>query len=239
MNKSRLVIIGIGGLGSQLLPTLLQWLNFEKEQIFESVWLVDGDKYEESNLNRQVFDAFDNKAESSYDKYRKMFPNVGIQFVDKYLDESNIHAIINEDSVVISGVDNHATRMLIENHMEELDNCTVINSGNEYIDGNIFIMQRKNEKWNTPKLSEKHPEVAAATDKNPAELSCQELSELPSGNQLVLVNASCADRVRVTLYAMLDGGITFYETFLNVATGNIRNVEFKNEDEMSPKKLVL
>ena len=43
----KLVIVGLGGIGSMLLLPLMQYINYEQEK-FSEVWFVDGDTYEEN-----------------------------------------------------------------------------------------------------------------------------------------------------------------------------------------------
>lgn len=52
--KQRIVIIGVGGIGKALLPTLSMYLNYDDSTKYTMV-LVDGDTYEPSNANRQSF----------------------------------------------------------------------------------------------------------------------------------------------------------------------------------------
>ena len=50
----RIVLVGLGGIGSQLLPALVRYLAFRSEPRPVLV-LVDGDAYEPRNRTRQVF----------------------------------------------------------------------------------------------------------------------------------------------------------------------------------------
>ena len=68
----RVVLIGLGGIGSQLLPSLVRYLSFRPEPRPLLV-LVDGDAYEPGNRSRQLFpdDALGtNKAEALAQVFR-------------------------------------------------------------------------------------------------------------------------------------------------------------------------
>ena len=188
--------------------------------------IVDGDKYEEKNLNRQTVFTFENKAISCVKYYREMFTEINLSFFDKYVNKDNISSLVSDEDVVLVCVDNNKTRMIVEEHIKTLDNVTVINGGNELYDGNVLIMQKVKGELLTPLFSDVHPEIADGKDKSPEEMSCEELSK--SEPQISIVNASIAEVIRRTLFAMTRKGIDFYEVFVNCETGNTRNVKIKD-----------
>ena len=68
----RIVLVGLGGIGSQLLPPLVRYLACRPEPRPLLV-LVDGDAYEPGNRTRQIFPADaigSNKAEALAEAYR-------------------------------------------------------------------------------------------------------------------------------------------------------------------------
>lgn len=94
---------------------------------------------------------------------------------------------IDEGDIVFSCVDNHATRKLLSNRGGELQDIVVISGGNDYSDGNVQIYIRRNKKDVTPPLTHLHPEIANPKDKNPGEMSCEELAQSGSP-QLIFTN---------------------------------------------------
>ena len=214
----KLIIVGLGGIGSHLLLPLMQYINYE-QKVFAEVWFIDGDTYEEKNFKRQhVAKNKENKALAQMDYYKEIFPKLTISYVDKYVNEDNISRIVKDGDVVLLCVDNNKTRKLFEDYTDKLKNITIISGGNELYDGNIMIMQKKDEQMLTRKFSELHPELKNPTDKSPDEMSCEELEE--SAPQIGLVNATVADLMRRTLYAMISGrGINYDEIFVNCNTG--------------------
>ncbi len=78
--------------------------------------------------------------------------------------------LIREGDVVLSCVDNHATRLLISERAVELNNVTVISGGNEFTDGNAQVHSRRDGKDITlPVANKYHPEIMKPGDKNPGE----------------------------------------------------------------------
>jgi len=222
MNK--LIIVGLGGIGSHLVAPLLQFLNYEKNY-FNDIWLVDGDKYEEKNLNRQLFSDFENKALTQARHYNNLYNNININFIDKYITEDNINKIVKDDDVVLLCVDNNATRKMFDNYIsnDNIKNLTIINGGNEYYDGGIMVMVKQSGVMITKTFSELHPEILEDVDKNPNELSCDELSNTEGGSQLGIINASVADLMRIALFSMIAGrGIKYEEVLINGLTGVTR-----------------
>jgi len=214
----KLIIVGLGGIGSHLLLPLMQYINYE-EKSFDEIWLVDGDSYEDKNIRRQhVAKNLENKAIAQTEFYRNLFPNLTLMFIDKYINTDNINKIVTENDVVLLCVDNNKTRKLFEDHVDSLQNITIISGGNELYDGNIMITHKVNGELLSPKFSEMHEELSDPKDKSPDEMSCEELEE--SAPQIGIVNATVGDLMRRTLYAMVSGrGITYDEIFVNCQTG--------------------
>ena len=219
----KLKIVGLGGIGSHLLLPLMQYVNFE-QNAFDEVWFIDGDTYEEKNIRRQhVTQNMANKAIAQTEYYREIFVDTTIMFVDSYITKDNISKVITEGDVVLLCVDNNKTRNLFEKHIDTLKKITVISGGNELYDGNVMITHKVNDVLLSRKFSELHAELAVPTDKSPHEMSCTELQT--SAPQIGIVNATVADLMRRTLYAMVSGkGITYDEIFVNCLTGMDRVV---------------
>jgi len=215
----RIVIIGIGGIGSHLLLPLLQYLKGK----YIEVMLVDGDIYETKNKDRQVVPEIGmNKADTTVNYYR----NMGFDFIGsipEYVTPENISHIIREEDIVLLGVDNNATRKLVDIYIQNLENVTLISGGNELEDGNVQVVHIENGLIKTPTLIEQHPEISNPTDRNPDDMSCGELQE--SQPQISVVNASIADVMRRVLFGIMHDGINYNEVFVNFRNGNIRNVK--------------
>ena len=229
-------IIGLGGIGSHLLFPLIQYLNYEKKNVFESIILTDGDSYEQKNVNRQFITGLqENKAVSQAKYYREMFEDIKITFFDQYITKENINSLIQDGDVVLLCVDNHKTRKVLEDFSETVQNTTIISGGNELTDGNVMIIHKRNNIYETPKFSEIHEELLNPTDKSPDEMSCEELEK--SAPQISIVNAAMADVMRQSLYGMMNEGIRFYEVMINVLAANNKYKYFEITDPMNIKRI--
>ena len=218
----KLIIIGMGGIGSHLVYPLFQYLNYVDELGIGEVMLVDGDKYEEKNKSRQLVSSIGmNKAVSSRDRYTQEFPKLRITADPRYVNEENIEEMVDDGDIVLLCVDNNKTRMLLQEYAIKLNNLIVISGGNELYDGDVQFLVKRKGVFLTPTFTEKHPEIASGSDKHPDELSCEELST-GGAPQISIVNAAIADAMRRVLFAYFHGGVGYHEVFINTATGNLR-----------------
>lgn len=226
-------VIGVGGIGSHLLLPLIQYVNFPSntDKKVDEVLLIDGDKFEEKNQTRQfVPEIGEYKAKSTVDYFKDKFPDLNIGYANTYINERNIREFIKEKDIILLCVDNDSTRKIISDHIQTLDNIILITGGNEYTEGDAQLIMRYEGINITPSLTELHPEINEPTDRNPSDMSCEELAE--SGQpQLSIVNAGVADVMRRMFMGILSDGIGYHETFINFKNGNIRNV-FPEEKQL-------
>lgn len=201
-------LIGAGGTGSLLFRPLLTYLrNYHgnwKEDFLLAV--IDGDTIETKNLDRQLYgfnQIGQNKAEAL----------VGVESnavaVAEYLGPDNIERLIAEQDTVIIAVDNYPVRSRIADRARQLRNVTVINLGNEDTWGNLTLWVRRDERNVTPPIDFQHPEInAGGADR--AEMSCQQVAELPGGEQTIAANMMSAAWGLATLNALhlFDSGAT-------------------------------
>lgn len=199
-----IVIVGVGGTGSFLLTQLVRYINSLPFAGKIEIVIVDGDKYEENNVDRQEFAHSrmgKNKADVQVEVYKQKFPKLKITSVPEYLGEGNIENVIWENSVTFCCVDNHVCRFLVSKHCQNLNDALLISGGNEEYDGNVQSFRRLNgENVNKP-IEVRHPEIAMANDGDRSEMSCAELAELPGGGQVIFTNAMAASLMVQMLYA--------------------------------------
>lgn len=189
MQKIDIVIVGLGGVGSILSERLCRFLNYTRD--FEvKMLLVDGDNYEPKNYERQEFERIGNKAEIKADELEMKFTSLSFETFPTYINESNIGSAIKEGNIVFLCVDNHKSRMIINNYCKSMQDVTLISGGNELTDGNVQLYVRKGGKNLTPDLCAYHPEIANPADKLPDEMSCEELAQ--SEPQLYFTNLGVA-----------------------------------------------
>jgi molybdopterin/thiamine biosynthesis adenylyltransferase len=212
----RVVLIGCGGIGSQLLDPLCRYLAHRPEPRPLLV-LVDGDAFEASNLNRQACTRRDlgtNKAEALARVTREY--GIGCQAIGERVDETNVRVIVRENDIVLLAVDNHRTRALVDRHVASLDNATLISGGNDETDGNVQLV-RCREGWSVDgHLVEIHPEIGEAADEEgQREPGCQVLAaERP---QLLVTNLMVASAMLNALWQVVESGsVPYSEVFLDV-----------------------
>lgn len=214
-------VIGIGGIGTCLLPVLLRFLNFNAPDI--TVTLVDGDSFEESNQERQAFDRLGHKATATVERFREEYPRIHFHERNEYVTERNIVAIVREEDTVFLCVDNHATRKLVSDRCEELSNVCLISGGNDVTDGSVHIYLRKDGADMTlPLANDFHPEILYPQDSNPGETSCTE--QTPNTPQLLLMNNLVAAMMLSSFYSILRGRMPCDEVYLDLMSGNCRAV---------------
>lgn len=199
----RVVVIGAGGIGSWLCAGVVRMLEWKFPG--SALIIVDGDNYEQRNLERQDFNSMGNKASVKALDLSKQFSQTMIIPVPKWVvsdshpdideDSSKIKAsnLITENDIVIPVVDNYAARKIIFDAASKLNNVDVITGGNdENLFGSIYHYQRRNGVDITAHPGETHDEYHNPPDRNPGEMSCQERAEIEGGTQVLATNMAVA-----------------------------------------------
>ena len=135
--------------------------------------------------------------------------------------------------MIFSCVDNHATRKLLSERCEELDNITLISGGNEYTDGNIQVyVKRDGKELSLPIANRYHPEVANPADKNPGDTPAPTrqpaqgcAAVVQASPQLVFTNNSIAAKMLECYYAVMMGQLKYDEVYIDIVTGACRPVK--------------
>lgn len=210
-----------------MLPTLCQYLDFHYNRGANrvSIILIDGDQFEPVNRSRQLFSRLGPKATVARESMLKRFPQINFEAIDQYIAQTNVVTLIRDGDIVLLGVDNHATRMLVSNRCEDLDNITLISGGNELTDGNVQIFKRINgTNLTLPIANQFHPEIMFPTDKNPADLGCQ-MAAAAGDDQLVITNNLAAALMLAALYqCLVEKRLPPDEIYFDASSGNARGV---------------
>lgn len=227
MKKTRKIkVVGAGGIGGHLVEPLARYLSYTDDNC--EITVIDGDKFEERNKERQRFSACENKAEHTAAKMKHEFPKVHFRSKPEYLTEDNVITSIREGDVVFLCVDNHATRKLISDRCEELENVTLISGGNDYTDGNVIVYSRENGKDKGKPPTKLYPKIAKPEDKNPGTLTdverqgCQQ--EAQTNPQLLFTNLAIASTMLNCYYAHEQGKANFEQVFVDILTQRQRPV---------------
>jgi len=200
----RVVLVGAGGIGTWLaegVARLLEW-KFPGSALI----IVDGDNYEQKNLERQNFTKMGNKASVKALELTEKFEKTSFIPVPKWVvgndfkgvsdeDSPKIKAsdLLNEGDIVLAVVDNFAARKILFDTAANINNIDVFTGGNDdALYGSIYHYQRRDGKDITEHPTTFHPEYENPPDKNPGELSCQERAEINGGTQLLATNMAAA-----------------------------------------------
>lgn len=221
MKKTRKIkVIGAGGIGGHLIEPLARYLSYTEDNC--EITIIDGDKYEERNKERQRFKECDNKAEQTVAMLKEEFPKVHFRAKGEYVTDDNIITTIREDDTVFLCVDNHATRKLVSDRCEELDNVTLISGGNDYTDGNVILYRRRNGQDVGRPPTKMYRSIAEPQDKNPGRLTDEERlgcqREAQANPQLLFANLAIASTMLNCYYAAEQGKANFEQVYIDILT---------------------
>jgi len=110
LKASKAVVAGLGGLGCSA-STYLAAAGVG------NLLLIDREKVELSNLNRQVLhwtrNIEESKADSASSKLRELNPTIKIEALTVEIREDNVHSLVKGADVVLDGQDNFKTRFAL------------------------------------------------------------------------------------------------------------------------------
>jgi len=111
INKCKILIIGVGGVGGFALETLARIG-------IENFTIIDHDKIEESNLNRQIISLHSNigkyKVDAFKDRLLDINPNININTIREFIDKDNIDKTLNNKyDFIIDACDTVSTKVLL------------------------------------------------------------------------------------------------------------------------------
>lgn len=205
----KIKVIGAGGIGLSLLPTLARFVNFDREKFPQpDIHIIDGDAYEDKNRPRQAFREVGNKATVTAESMRGDYPRVSFWDHPVFVDDNNLVRHIREGDFVFLCVDNHATRKMVGQRVSELNDCTVISGGNDLVDGNVIIHIRRDGKDITPGITDPnyHDDIINSRDLHPAQSGqagfCQ--AQAQSTPQILIVNNMIASIMLQAFYNLTD-----------------------------------
>ena len=112
LNKSHVCVVGCGGLGGYI-------LEFMSRIGIEKITAVDGDVFDESNLNRQLLSNSENlglyKVAEAQKRINLVNPNINFIGIKNEITEENINMLLPKDvNCIVDAVDNVKTRFLLE-----------------------------------------------------------------------------------------------------------------------------
>ena len=217
---NRVVVVGLGGIGSHLVEPLARFLSSRPTP--PELVLVDGDTYTPDNRGRQRVGREEvgvNKAAVQARRLASLLPELRVRSVEQFISNRNAPEIIPDGSLSIVCPDNHATRLAISRRCQRLRNAAAVFAGNDVTDGAVQVFVRRNGRNLTPPPEAYHPEISSPADRNPADLSCEELARRPGGGQVVFANLTAAALALNAAYALLEGKVPAYgEVYFDIVS---------------------
>jgi len=116
LRTRKIAVIGCGGLGGHIVELLARIG-------IGGIRAVDGDVFEDSNLNRQLLSRMDTlntpKANAAAARIREVNPDVAVEAVCCFLNEENASHLITGCDAVIDALDNVQARRILAKACEE------------------------------------------------------------------------------------------------------------------------
>lgn len=200
MEFSNYVIVGAGGIGAHLAPVLSKFLAFKKPG--SNLWIIDGDEIEDKNLARvysnDVIGA--PKATILQEICSDAVPSdaLEVETILEYVTPDTFERYhktswYKDGTVIFACVDNHKSRVYLEQLVSELDNGILVSGGNAEHDGQAQLYVRLDGKDVTPRITKFAPELLSEDDPNnifPDEEDCT--GQYEDRPQLILANVTAA-----------------------------------------------
>ncbi|RLE94872.1 MAG: adenylyltransferase [Thermoprotei archaeon] len=189
LKKSTVAVIGVGGLGS-FAALYLAAAGVGR------LTLVDKEKVELSNLNRQILywtrDIGEIKVEKAAEKIKEFYPEVEVEPVVAEVNEENAREVVKKADVIVDGLDNWKTRLIV-NKVCVKENKPFVHAGVKGLSGQLLVVIPRE----TPCLQcilpprireEERPPIVATTVGLIAALEVQEALKIITGFGEVLKN---------------------------------------------------
>ncbi len=134
IRDAKVLIIGMGGLGCPLLTYLAS-------SGVCNIGIVDHDRVELSNLNRQILfnssDVGKFKVNQAKSKINKIYKKINIKSFRIKISKKNIESIIKNFDIICDGTDNFDTRYLINDYCKK-NKKILISAAISKFDGHLF-----------------------------------------------------------------------------------------------------
>jgi hypothetical protein len=217
------VVIGLGGIGAQLVRGLVPFLHAQADP--STLVLVDGDRFEETNRGRMLFARAGPKAEVLVEELAPAYGGrVSLIPVVEFLTSRSAPRLIGEGDVVFCAPDNHATRRLAERRCARLDEAALFCGGNDGVEGgrsgtfgSALVYLRSGGRDLTHAPSRFHPEIRRPADRLPTDAGCS--AQLASAPQLLFTNMAVAAAMLGSFHAWRAGKLAWEELHLDLHTG--------------------
>lgn len=117
LREFNVCVVGCGGLGGYIIEMLAR-IGIGR------ITVVDFDKFDESNLNRQILSKESligfSKAKAAKDRINKINSEVSVNYIEKEINAKNCKEIINNHHIVVDALDNINSRLVLQYECEKL-----------------------------------------------------------------------------------------------------------------------
>ena len=241
-NEYVFIIVGAGGTGTYFLKEFSRFIagtNYEKK--IAGMYILDGDCVEKKNLTRQCFieeDIGRNKAavmaEILNDSFRLSYVSLNMYLTQKKTLKEIVNGHLSYDiktiPVIISCVDNHGCRLLLEDYFNDSKDCIYFDAANEYETGEVVYSYKVDSKVVGPLRSFYFPGIKHQDTRSREEMSCEELNNVSP--QHIFTNMKSAHLLLCGVTNLFSGTLTPGFSYFNVfkyesgfvpAKGGVRN----------------
>ncbi|MCF8361203.1 MAG: tRNA threonylcarbamoyladenosine dehydratase [Prolixibacteraceae bacterium] len=127
LKKSHVLIVGLGGVGAYAAEMLCR-------AGVGNLTIVDGDKVEHTNINRQLpathANVGKNKTDILYERFKDINPNINITCISEYLrDERMIEILEHDYDYVVDAIDTLAPKIYLIYHSVKMNHKIVSSMG--------------------------------------------------------------------------------------------------------------
>jgi len=116
LREKRVLVVGCGGLGGHIIDQLCRIG-------MGSLRVVDGDVFEETNLNRQLLSQVPllgvSKAEAAADHVRRVNPDVTVEAAENFMTAENVDSLLSGCDAVMDALDNIPGRRIMAEACEK------------------------------------------------------------------------------------------------------------------------
>ncbi len=133
--KSHVSIIGLGGLGGGVCEMLAR-------TGVGNLTLIDGDSFDQSNLNRQILSTEKligtSKAMAAADRVHAINSSVEVNQITKYADDSNLYDLIKQSDLAVDCLDTIDSRFVLERAAKKAD-IPIVSGAIAGVSGQVMV----------------------------------------------------------------------------------------------------
>ena len=235
--KADIICVGAGGTGGNIVKELIP-LMLRNEGL--SLTIIDGDRVEEKNLERQAFsqgDILAFKSQALADKIKKAYPMLEkrVFAVTEYIDIVDQIPQARQYPILIGAVDNHRARQIFVQWFQMQKDGVWIDAANEFEYGEVVVSIRAAGKNISPLRSDLFPEVLTDSSPSASELSCGAVNKTSPQHQLTnLVAAGTVMTVLEEAFeeGRIQGGIIYFDALAKNGVYSKRQPLYTKEVKM-------